>query len=282
MSREAFIEKIISHLLTQVDPEVLTLMASEGREDLSGVSGFASLGGGQNLRDSQVTLLVMLNDAQQAKLRDTFANRYRRMIREFIELKEKLLFHQNIPDEEFEAEIINYVNRSDQALGRSVYQIANNRSVQSVTKRASRPSSVFDTQKMAESSDRLAIQSLKRNVTLSSTDCNRRFADVKTSEKGLVQLLGAGELQFVASDIEEILACHKADQRNDFAFIFDTMKLFSGESLPDKPIYTAIRLSGRYSGMYFVEVDFDYSYPKLTKAMKISNAIKKRKYGDFK
>lgn len=278
MSREAFIDNIVDHLLTKVDPEVLTLMASEGRETRSG-GAVLSLMDGQNLQDPQVSLYVMVNNAQRAKLRDTFTNRYRRMILEFIELKEKLLHHQVIPDEEFKSEIINYVTRSDQALGRAVYQVAANQLVKSAVELAYRPAPVFDAH--TESSDSSAIQSLKQNVTLNSMNCQRRFTDVKTTEKGLVKLVGDGEIQFVASEVEELLACHKGDHQNDFSFIFDTMKLFSGESLPEKPIYTAIRLSGRHSGLYFVEVDLDYSFPKLTQAMKVSNAIKKRKYGDF-
>ena len=289
MSREAFIEDIVSQLLTQVEPQVLALMASEGRETRSG-NGFSSLGelaGGQNLGDPRASLYIMLNEVQRTKFRDIFANRYRRMIREFIELKEKLLHHQKIPDSEFRAEIINYITRSDSALGRSIYQVAASQSVTSAVRQAyseALPHSYTGRfQENSNLSDRVALDRLLKNVTMTSISCNQRFSDVKTSDKGMVQLTGSGKpFIFEACHIAEVLPCNKAESQSDFAFIFDTIKLISGEDLPRKTIHTAVRMRGKYDGVNFVEVDFETAFPKLSEAIRVSSAIQKKRHGEFK
>lgn len=286
MNREAFIEDVVNHLLTQVDPQVLALMASEGRQTCSD-GLLRGLVGGQNLKDPQASLYVMLSEAQRAKFRDTFASRYHRMILEFIELKEKLLHHQKIPDSEFKAEIINYVARSDSALGLSIYQIAANKYVTEAVNEA-HAKSLFsnfasDPHKMHSLSDKTAMDSLKKNVTMTSMHCNQRFSEVKTSDKGMVKLIGSGKpFIFEACHIAEILPCHKAEARNDFAFIYDTIKLVCGEELPEKTVYTAVRMKGKYNGINFIGVNFYAAFPQLSEAMRISSAVQKRRHGEFK
>lgn len=287
MSRETFIEDIVNHLLTQVDPQMLALMASEGRETQSNaLLSLAGMVGEQNLKDPQASLYVLLSEAQRAKFRDTFASRYRRMILEFIELKEKLLHHQKIPDSEFKAEVIKYVTRSDSALGRSIYQIAANQYVTEAVN-AAYGNDLFsfgsNSHKMHNLSDKAAMASLKKNVTLTSMDCNQRFLELKTSDKGMVQLTSSGKsFTFEACHIAEVLPCHKPDTRNDFAFIFDTIKLVCGEDLPVKTVYTAVRMKGKYDGINFIEINFDTAFPKLSEAMQVSNAVQKKRYGEFK
>ena len=284
MSREDFIQDILNHLLTEVDPQVLAVMASDGRETchLGSVGG---LMGGQNLNDPQASLYVMLSDAQRAKFRETFASRYRRMIMEFIELKEKLLHHQKIPESEFKTEIINYITRSDATLGMSIYQVAANHHVTEAINAASREALLdkFDPDRIQSLSDRAKLNSLKMNVNLTSAQCTQLFSVLKTSAKGMVQLIGSGKpFIFEACHIAEILPCHKTEPRNDFGFIYDTIRTLAGQDSPGKTVYTAIRMKGKYTGVNFIEVSLDAALPKLEEAIRISNAAQVKRYGEFK
>lgn len=288
MNRETFIEEIVDHLLTSVDPKILAQMASSGREskrfDWLGLDiDFASFAGGQNLKDTGVALYVLLSAEQKVEMRDTFANRYRGMIREFIDLKEKILNHEYFLDSDLRSEIVSYVQQTDRALGNAIYSIAANRSVThpSTFRYETRSSEPFDFLGPSESNHRTS--ETHKNISLTSNQCNQRFSDVKTSDKGMIQLSGPGEpFVFEARYISDVLPCHKSEKQNDFAPIFDLVQLFAGKSLPQKSIYTAIRMKGKYNGINFINVEFDTALPKLKEAIRISNSIQNKRDGEFK
>ena len=134
------------------------------------------------------------------------------MILEFIELKEKLLHHQKIPELEFKTDIINYITRSDATLGMSIYQVAANHHVTESINTANREALLdkLDLNKMQGLSDKAKLDSLKMNVNLTSAQCTQLFSVLKTSAKGMIQLIGSGKpFIFEACHIAEILPCHK-------------------------------------------------------------------------
>lgn len=291
MNRENFIDEIVNELLTQVEPGLIAMLVSDGRRKTDiRETGFSDIVlGKQNLKKPEVSisLLDMLSEKQRKKCQAVFEDRYRRMIIEFIEIKENLLNHDEIPDVEFRSEIINYVTNSDLALGRCVYATATNKYITEKINKDENlallnnfSSECLNIQKISEKAE---MSYLKKDVKLTSHDCSQWFSEVKTSEKGMIQLLGSGKpFIFEGCYVAEVLPCYKPEKRNDFAFIHDAIRLLAGEEFPVRPTYTAVRMKGKYDGVNFIDVDFDTAYPKITDAIKASNEIQKKRYGDFK
>lgn len=132
-------------------------------------------------------------------------------------------------------------------------------------------------------SDRVELDSFKMNVNLTSAQCTQLFSVLKTSAKGMVQLIGTGNpFIFEACHIAEILPCNKMESRNLLGFIYDTIRMLARQDLPEKTVYTAIRMKGKYAGVNFIEVSLDAALPKLKEAIRISDAVQVKRHREFK
>lgn len=220
-------------------------------------------------------------------IRKAFLDRYTRIIEEYLSFTSKLkgLYDfSTVSPEEYEDimidEIVNYVLIEDKNFFDSIIRMK--ASINFEIKKKNNFN--INTRKMEKEALDQKIIAMQKDVTLTSQQCSQFFLGLETSTKGLVKLTGSGSgksFTFYGSDITSVSPCFLHEQRNDLEVFADIFRLFSGESSPERKIYTAITIGGKYNVRVFVKSVFDEAYRKLQRAIEISNSVSEKKFGRF-
>ncbi|MEQ9995623.1 hypothetical protein [Pectobacterium versatile] len=285
--KNEILDKVISKLMTSVQSDFIDIFdkssssSSDNKEKVYKIMYTFSLDGYDkiNLLDDN----DKFSKEDLKSLRLLFIERYSRMIDEFIGIESRFSLMDDTFKDEIIDEIVEYIKDSDYSLYRTIINIRDRIEIKQLSLVKER--SIEDIRSNLRNTKlSLTIDSLKKNVELTSSQCSQRFQDLETSTKGLIKLKNNNngrDFTFFGSEVIDVLPCFIPEPRNDFEIIGDIFRLFSGESRPERDVFTAIKIGGRYNELIFVNVLFDIAYKKIHNAIDISKKISSRKFGDF-